>query len=661
MCSGYSDPTGYHGVRESTLSTRADGVVKQMTRTPGHLPATGILRWRSFSFILLVIAVAMALWMKGPTRIPSGGKTAIKSLNPNPSNGLKYVGDEACVRCHADLAASFRQHSMGRSLAPVDLAPKVIGDGVGATNLFEAQGYVYSVERRDGRTFHMQTRSDPQGRVIARAEGEVRYVLGSGSRGLSFLVDRDGYLFQSPITWYAQKGRWDLSPGYENRTERFERPINRECLFCHANQVDHVAGTENRYRPPVFRGHAIGCERCHGPGERHVLEPIAQNQSEPTIINPRKLEPSLREDVCQQCHLIGAERIAPADHDLFDYRPGLPLYQFLTVFVPPSEVGHEHRNGDQVEQMYQSRCFRASKGALGCISCHDPHKLPAPLEKVSYYRDRCLECHADRSCRLPSATRLAQSPADDCIGCHMPRAPIADISHTSMTIHSIPRRHDTDKDRSSSAASLPSFDATDLVSFHTDRMSPLERRSVRRDLGVVLGEMRGGVGASKALPLLEEAIKARPDDLHAREALATVLGTMRGRESEASAAYDAILRMAPDRESTLVAAALLASRQQRPDQSIAYMQRAIAINPWRAFYHATLAHQLARSGRWQEAEEACRAALRINPFNVVSRTILIECDFHKGSPQQARVELDTLLEFDPPNREGLLRWFASLR
>jgi Tfp pilus assembly protein PilF len=632
-----------------------------MTRGPGHRSATQILRGRTIVFVLLVTAVAVAVWVIEPTRDPAGGPAAVKNPKRKPSLVVRYVGDEACARCHADITASFRQHSMGRSLAPVDLAPKVVGDQEGTWNLFEAQGFEYSAQRRDGRTFHLQTRRDRQGRVIAHAEGEVRYVLGSGSRGLSFLVDRGGYLFQSPITWYAQNGRWDLSPGYENRTERFERPINRECLFCHANQVEHVAGTENRYRPPVFRGHAIGCERCHGPGERHVQEPIAPSQTGPTIINPRKLEPALREDVCQQCHLIGKERVAPADHDLFDFRPGLPLYRFLTVFVQPPEQGHEHRNGDQVEQMYQSQCFRASRGALGCISCHDPHRLPAPEEKIAYYRDRCLECHADRPCRVPSSTRLAQSPANNCIGCHMPREPITDISHVSMTIHSIPRHHDTRQDPLSTLGIPPSFDATDLVPFHGDRMSPEERKAVRRDLGVVLGEMRGGAGAAKALPLLEEAVSARSDDLRAREVLANLLGTMRGRESEGSAALEAVLSMAPDRESTLVAAALLASRQQRPEQSIAYMQRAIAINPWRSFYHASLAHQLAKSGRWQEAEEACRNALRINPFNVVSRTILIECHFHKGSPQQARIELDTLLEFDPPNREGLLRWFASLR
>ena len=365
--------------------------------------------------------------------------------------------------------------------------------------------------------------------------------------------------------------KWDLAPWTKNRTDQFERPINRECLFCHANRVEHVAGTENRYRAPVFQGHAIGCERCHGPGERHMAQGIAPNQTEPNIINPRKLEPALREDVCQQCHLIGKERVVPAGRDLFDYRPGLPLYQFLTVFVDPPERSDEHRNGDQVEQMYQSRCFRASEGALGCISCHDPHSLPPPEQKVAYFRARCLECHDDRPCRVPPSIRQAQSPADNCIGCHMPRAPVTDISHVSMTIHSIPRTLDAGKNLPSSTGNPSAPDATRLVPFHFDRMKPAERSGVRRDLGVILAEMKGGAGAANALPLLEEAIATRPDDLHAREALANVLGTIRGREAEASAILDRVLTLQPERESALVAAAVLAARQSQPENSIAYI------------------------------------------------------------------------------------------
>ena len=59
----------------------------------------------------------------------------------------------------------------------------------------------------------------------------------------SYLINHDGYLFQSPITWYPQKRMWDLSPGYATRHHHFARPVTAECLFCH-QQIrvpDHAA------------------------------------------------------------------------------------------------------------------------------------------------------------------------------------------------------------------------------------------------------------------------------------------------------------------------------------------------------------------------------------------------------------------------------------
>ncbi len=352
---------------------------------------------RALFVVVLAIVVGGSVWWacsrRGRKEQASGAAVPL-----NARAGVRFVGDAACIRCHEGIAKSYRLHPMGRSILPIEEAPSQVHGEATERTLFSDQGFDYSLQKCDGRTMHRETKRNRAGKVIGQVEGEVRYVLGSGSHARAFLIERDDYLFQSPITWYAQENRWSLAPSYENRVGRFERQIAPACLVCHANQVEHVEGTEGRYRPPTFRGHSIGCERCHGPGELHVARPTLSPGDAPLIVNPAHLDPSLREAVCQQCHLLGASAIVRYGHKLEDYRPGLPLHKFLNVFVKPLARKDEHPNGDHVEQLHQSRCFRESQGELGCISCHNPHELPDPEKKVAYYRDRCVNCHADRGC-----------------------------------------------------------------------------------------------------------------------------------------------------------------------------------------------------------------------------------------------------------------------
>src|SRR5947209_1484658 len=79
---------------------------------------------------------------------------------------------------------------------------------------------------------------------------DVNYVVGSGSHGYSFLTDRDGYVFQTPISWYSQKQVWDTAPGWESVGGG--RAILPGCLFCHANHVEPVPERVNRYQEPFL-------------------------------------------------------------------------------------------------------------------------------------------------------------------------------------------------------------------------------------------------------------------------------------------------------------------------------------------------------------------------------------------------------------------------
>ena len=91
----------------------------------------------------------------------------VDSPYANTHPGVRYVGDAACIRCHAEIGQTYRQHPMGRSLAPIDAATTLGDNDSDGRVLFQAGGLDYSIEHRDGRVYHQETRRDASGRVIA--------------------------------------------------------------------------------------------------------------------------------------------------------------------------------------------------------------------------------------------------------------------------------------------------------------------------------------------------------------------------------------------------------------------------------------------------------------------------------------------------------------
>jgi Flp pilus assembly protein TadD len=572
---------------------------------------------------------------------------------------VQYVGDDVCASCHVDIADSYRHHPMGRDLAPLRTAAKLERFDTKAHNPFTALGFQFQVERRGNEMIHEVSFRQPDGRVVARQEQPVQFVIGSGTRTYSYLIERDGYLWESPITWFPQAQIWDLSPGF-GRPYLDGRPVSERCLFCHCNHAEHIPGTENRYRPPIFTGYAIGCERCHGPGQLHVASRAAGefiDGIDRTIVNPAHLEPVLRESVCQQCHLEGSNRIWRRDRQPFDYRPGLPLHQFLSVFVPAPEFGSESQFVGQVEQMYASRCFQASNGKLGCISCHDPHKVPS--DRGPFFRERCLKCHQEASCKVPMASRRQTSPEDSCIACHMPRHGTGDIPHTVVTDHRILRNP---KSRVPAATEFR-LGATPLVPFHRDLVDENDPE-VRRDLGIALMELAWSSppmqqqASALALPLLDEAVRRWPADAPAWEARGKILWSQ-GRQREGLADLEKALALTPHEESTLEAAATMATALREEDKAQAFWERAVAINPWKAMYHLNLAQLHARRQEWPLVQTECQAVLRRDPFNVEAHLLQVRYLLQAGNKEQARAELETAAALQPARVEELRRWFAD--
>src|SRR5262249_55538089 len=203
-----------------------------------------------------------------------------------------------CADCHEDQSKRYRQHPMGRSLFTAADAPPLERYDARADNPFRAGRFHFEILRRDSLLIHKEWCQDAGGKVVAQKEEVVAYAVGSGTQARSYIYQRDGCLFQSPITWYTGKSAWDLSPGYEKNLTHFQRPLDSRCLYCHCQEAHPVEHTVNRSREPPFGQLAIGCERCHGPGGMHVASRTDGAHPEGvdyTIVNPRHLAPALRE------------------------------------------------------------------------------------------------------------------------------------------------------------------------------------------------------------------------------------------------------------------------------------------------------------------------------------------------------------------------------
>jgi hypothetical protein len=131
----------------------------------------------------------------------------------------EYVGSQTCAQCHAGIYKQFSATHMGRSLAPV--SPAVL-DTLGAPLAsLPALTYDARMDRHfeasthDGKLYQSEYQTAPDGKEIFRDTREIKWIIGSGMNGFGGIVERDGYLFQGPLSFYSKANHWAVSPGYE--------------------------------------------------------------------------------------------------------------------------------------------------------------------------------------------------------------------------------------------------------------------------------------------------------------------------------------------------------------------------------------------------------------------------------------------------------------
>ena len=360
-----------------------------------------------------------------------------KEMIPYQNLAANYVGIDACADCHPDKVATFTQSQMGRSWELAKPANSS-ADFDNPVPVYDDFNDLYYVGLRKGDDLYVvEYRLNGVDTVHKRIE-RIDYIVGSGHHTNSHIMDVNGYLYQMPLTWYVQEGKWDLPPGFEGpNNSRFDRPIPLKCMTCHNAMPEYVEGSENRY---LSVPHGIDCERCHGPGSLHVesvRSGIAANTSieaDYTIVNPAKLSAQEQFDICQSCHLQGASVNKPG-HRFTDFRPGISLANIENVFWPRyADSLTQFVMASHPDRLRQSACFQASE-TMTCITCHDPH---VPIESVSesHYQDVCQSCHTESENNLLCPTEEAALGVN-CTDCHMPASGSQDIPHVTITDHFI--------------------------------------------------------------------------------------------------------------------------------------------------------------------------------------------------------------------------------
>ena len=547
--------------------------------------------------------------------------------DPAKASSEGYLGSQVCARCHGEIYRKFSQTSMGRSMSPVTPA-SLAGASTTASYVHEKLNRRFEVYSQDGKLLQSESGIGSDGKETFRDAHQVEWIIGAGVNGFGGLVQKDNYLFQAPLSFYSKLKSWAPSPGYEFADLGFNRPILPGCIFCHSGRPNSVAGSSGQFESTPFSELAIGCERCHGPGAAHVAAmrttgaPAAKKGAsgkslDSRIVNPASLTPYLADNICMACHQTGDVRVLKPGKTFHDVRPGRPLDETLSILmVPPTRENPP--SADHVEHYYSmtlSKCYRASQGRLSCITCHDPHVEPTSEEAPAYFAAKCMTCHTSQSCKLPVETRMQQKPANNCIGCHMPKRDIQVISHSTATNHRVVARPDEpfpEETFTQATASLP-----DLIHLNPaqktgsgQEAAPLPLLTLLQAYGELAENRPEYVG--RYLKTLAQLEKAQPDEALVQAAL--------GRRDLKNGDFEA---------------------------AVLHLRLALGKQSPAATTYADLADALTHLGQTEEALPLVEKAIELNPYNPVTRKMLVVQLIQGKQFARAHVALEHYLQIFP--------------
>ena len=463
-----------------------------------------------------------------------------------------------------------------------------------------ASGVHYRVAEESGQVRLTYERESTSPDKTLSGRQDLRYFIGSGKRGRTYLFGQSGYWFESPINWYGKKQIWDMAPNFQSVREMpLTLPVDPGCLHCHASNVARsLPEARNLYAGEPFAHGGVTCAACHGDGDAHLA-----SKGKVHMLDIDHLQPVRRDSVCLNCHLEGQAAVIRNGKEMENFAPGDDLFDYALYFVYSGESGSGGRATSQWEALLRSECKIKSGDRMTCTTCHDPHGSPAPEQKVAFYRQKCLQCHSTSGF---GERHHPENP--DCTACHMARPPSNDIAHEQVTDHWIKKRISNQR--------LPlatSGELEPIGGFVADD----------RDLGLAYAQMaaRGNkADGERAMALLQRAEH-------------TESGAKRDHELHAQLGF-------------------LKQMNGQPSDAIEEYEMALQADPFSYLAGGDLALLKAAQHQYPEALRLWKAVFDHDPAQVEAGMNLAVVECGLGERDASLAILDRLLEFSPDHQKA---------
>ena len=331
-----------------------------------------------------------------------------------------YVGSASCAGCHANTHQNFMDTLHPQMLGPVeDIADEVIErwpdlpDERGNPVVFDENAPTGLASARDLNLADGTQLQDVAG-VYVRHQGSRQFIAefrdqaGEALHRIDVSPYHIGQRYRQALAVNLGDGegtrllkyQYSFDDGAYQHTWRDRnqaRIYEENCIGCHTSGFNLEAWRADKNQPleSVSADLGVGCESCHGPGKKHIDNPMQPG----LIVAIDKLTAQQAVHNCAQCHIRGTSKIHPGRQDNLDFRPGDNVLDHLKP-VPvawghgTNRVAADGKAAASRQQFMDHNI--GSKADMSCAACHSMHKPDSTgallrQDLVSF----CAACHGD--------------------------------------------------------------------------------------------------------------------------------------------------------------------------------------------------------------------------------------------------------------------------